>query len=66
MYWRFDLDALLSLATAAERSSLSFRSGFDRLENSGNFTDPLRQAGAPATPFAGEEGDQETRIAGHA
>ena len=65
MYWRFDLDTFLSPAAVAAWPA-SAPSGSGHRDHCDEFTDPLRQDGAPATPRVGEEGDQERGIAGHA
>jgi hypothetical protein len=65
MYWRISLDwsaeALLGPAPWLARID----GGADAVRDR-NFTDPLRQAGAPATPVTGEEGDQARGTASHA
>ncbi len=61
MYWRFSFDRTAPLALGAWPLALMNR---DRKPDLSlrrlHFTDPLRQARAPATPVKGEEGDHKT------
>ena len=65
MYWRISLDwsAAPLLGPAPWLGRIDSRADAVRDKN---FTDPLRLAGAPATPVAGEEGDQARGTASHA
>jgi hypothetical protein len=56
MFWRIAIDQLFEPAVSDERGAVSHRDVLDALRN---FTNPLWQARAPATPAsAGARGDQ--------
>ena len=63
MYWRVSLDQFRPPAAVIDKPR-----GGDWLRAVAQhfFTNPLRLARAPASPFAGEEGDQISRIGSHA